>query len=371
MCRTRRKKQLSEPESRLTKGAMLDLNAIYNFVTVADCGGIGAAARATGLSKATLSRRLSALEEKLGMELFDRKSSAFRLTAAGQAFRDRCDGLIGEAARIEDFLRSNAARAGVADTPERAEPVVDAALVQSDMTNGDDGSLRRQDFAQHHILQNIRNQSLKSGDKLPSERSLAAELNMSRQSVREAIRSLEMTGVLELQRGPQGGSFIREPGPDGIANSIRNMLTLGNLPLADLLQLRASIFAQAAELAALAHDRSHIEALEENLNQLRIANRMNEPKDTIALSTGFYRIAGHASGNRLLAILVDAIANVIEELLSSMKGWPFVAEGEVARQEALEAIRAGDSKAAEAIIRDHCTETNPVLLKARLSNTNE
>lgn len=347
---------------------MLDLNAIYNFVIVADHGGIAAAARATGTSKATLSRRMSALEEKLGKELFDRAAPGFRLTAAGHAFRDRCDGLIVAAREIEEFGRQCAWEPAGTDKSANSERIPNLEWQAGESVPVEDAAFRRQDLVQHHILQNIRDQNLKSGDKLPSERNLAAEFNISRQSVREAIRSLEMTGVLELQRGPQGGSFVREPGPDGIANSIRNMLILGNLPLADLLELRASIFGQAAELAALAPDRSHIEALEESLMQLKIANRLKEPSDTIALSTAFYRITGHASGNRLLAILVDAIANVIEELLSSMEGWPFVAEGETARQEALEAIRAGDSKSAEAIIRGHCTQTNPVLLKARLAN---
>lgn len=345
---------------------MLDLNGIYNFMVVADRGGISAAARATGISKSRISRRLAALEGELGIELFDRKASGFQLTPAGHSFHDHCNGLIEEAARIEEFSWQPGGKSAVAESSEQAARVPELAP-QQDQVTGTDSSLRRQDVVQHHILQNIWNQSLKPGDKLPAERKLAAELNISRQSVREAIRSLEMTGVLALQRGPQGGSFVRQPGPDGITYSIRNMLILGNLPLADLLQLRASIFGQAAELAAISPDRSHVDALEENLKQLKIANRNKQPKDTIALATAFYRIAGHASGNRLLAILVDAIANIIEELLSSMQDWPFVVEGEVARREALNAIRARDDKAAGAIIREHCTQTNPVLLKARLS----
>ncbi len=82
---------------------------------------------------------------------------------------------------------------------------------------------------------------------------------------------------------------------------------------------------------------------------------------TVRASTEFYRISARASGNRLLAVLVDAMADIIEEMLTQMQTWPFAREGEIARRDAVAAMRAGDGKAAEAIIRAHCEETNRVL----------
>ena len=48
------------------------------------------------------------------------------------------------------------------------------------------------------------------GDKLPAERELAKQLKVSRHTLREALRSLEVTGLVEFRRGATGGAFIRE-----------------------------------------------------------------------------------------------------------------------------------------------------------------
>src|SRR5262249_58204045 len=64
------------------------------------------------------------------------------------------------------------------------------------------------------ICERIREQlalgMLKPGDKLPPERDLAQQLGVSRNVLREALRSLEMAGVLRLLKGVKGGAFIQE-----------------------------------------------------------------------------------------------------------------------------------------------------------------
>lgn len=344
---------------------MLDINAIRYFSIVVDHGGVGVAARAMGLAKSTLSRNLHNLEEMLGEQLFIRESRGLRLTPFGRDFHTRCKALLDMAGQIEAMARKSnmvedAAAIEVAKQCGQKSALIDSSLVA-------DSASRRQDAVQVQILSWIREGQLMPGDKLPAERSLAAELGVARQAVREAIRSLEMSGVLRLERGSQGGSFVRELGPDGIAYAIRNMLVLGNLPMTDLIQLRASIFGQAAELAAIADDRSHVPLLEQNVAALARATRTEAQSETIRLSTEFYRIAAHASGNRLLAVIVDAIADIIEQLLSGLESWPYVEEGELARREALEAIRARDGQKAASIIRSHCQQTNSVLLQAEMS----
>src|SRR5215831_5131534 len=69
---------------------MEDLNDIYFFASVVEYGGFSAAARATGIEKSRLSRRITALETRLGVRLLQRTTRALELTEAGQRFFERC-----------------------------------------------------------------------------------------------------------------------------------------------------------------------------------------------------------------------------------------------------------------------------------------
>ena len=70
----------------------MDLNALNDFQLVAAHGGFGKASRASGRSKATLSRRIADLEEALGIRLIERGSRSMELTEAGQLLLARTQG---------------------------------------------------------------------------------------------------------------------------------------------------------------------------------------------------------------------------------------------------------------------------------------
>lgn len=76
---------------------MRDLNELQYFAWVAEHGGYAAASRATGVPKATLSRRVAALEARLNVQLLHRGSRLFRLTEHGQAYVQHCQAMLIEA----------------------------------------------------------------------------------------------------------------------------------------------------------------------------------------------------------------------------------------------------------------------------------
>ncbi len=81
---------------------------------------------------------------------------------------------------------------------------------------------------------------LKPGDKLPAERELAQQLGVSRNVLREALRSLEMAGVLRLQKGVKGGAFIQAGRhPPHERASMRDMLSLGTISVRELSEARS------------------------------------------------------------------------------------------------------------------------------------
>ncbi|SON56638.1 D-malate degradation protein R [Hartmannibacter diazotrophicus] len=82
----------------------MDLQALSDFDLVAAHGGFGRAARASGRSKATLSRRVAELEESLGVRLIERGSQTLRLTDEGRALHERTHGLLGEIAEAGEAV---------------------------------------------------------------------------------------------------------------------------------------------------------------------------------------------------------------------------------------------------------------------------
>lgn len=80
---------------------MQDLNDLYYFHAVATHSGFSAAARATGVPKATLSKRVSQLEDRLGVRLLERTTRRLRLTDVGQAFYEECEGVLAGAEAAE------------------------------------------------------------------------------------------------------------------------------------------------------------------------------------------------------------------------------------------------------------------------------
>lgn len=83
---------------------MQDLNDLYYFVQVVDHGGFAPAARALGLQKSRLSRRIGALEDRLGVRLLNRSSRRFSVTEVGQEFHRHCTAMLVEAEAAEQAI---------------------------------------------------------------------------------------------------------------------------------------------------------------------------------------------------------------------------------------------------------------------------
>lgn len=83
---------------------MQDLNDLYYFVQIVDHGGFAPAARAIGLQKSKLSRRLQALEDRLGVRLLNRSSRRFSVTEVGQEFYRHCVAMLIEAEAAEQAI---------------------------------------------------------------------------------------------------------------------------------------------------------------------------------------------------------------------------------------------------------------------------
>lgn len=86
---------------------MEDLNDLYYFTQVVDCGGFAAAGRALNLPKSKLSRRIALLEERLGVRLLHRSTRHFFVTEIGKAFYQHCRAMCVEAEAAKELIERN------------------------------------------------------------------------------------------------------------------------------------------------------------------------------------------------------------------------------------------------------------------------
>jgi GntR family transcriptional repressor for pyruvate dehydrogenase complex len=91
----------------------------------------------------------------------------------------------------------------------------------------------------------------KSGEKLPSERELTEEFQVSRGVIREAIRILEITGFVTLRQGPTGGAFVTDLSFDHVGNAFLDLFLTNKVSIPELANVRFYIEPEVARLAAL------------------------------------------------------------------------------------------------------------------------
>lgn len=91
----------------------------------------------------------------------------------------------------------------------------------------------------------------KSGEKLPSERELTEEFQVSRGVVREAIRALEITGFVVLRQGPTGGAFVTDLSFDRVGSAFLDLFLSNKVSIPELADVRYYVEPEVARLAAL------------------------------------------------------------------------------------------------------------------------
>jgi GntR family transcriptional regulator, transcriptional repressor for pyruvate dehydrogenase complex len=163
------------------------------------------------------------------------------------------------------------------------------------------------------------------GDRLPPERELKEIFQVSRPSVREALRVLESLGVISARRGTgaDSGSIVSAGGNNGIGNLLRLHASLLKIPLTDLLEVREAMEMYTFRAAAGTTTPEGIEQLS------GIVDRMPAARDSEAfleLDTEFHltiaRLSGNAVAPLIMTALRGAIAKQMQLAFDAIENWP-------------------------------------------------
>lgn len=190
------------------------------------------------------------------------------------------------------------------------------------------------------------------GDRLPSERDLAQQLGVSRAAVREALRSLEMSGVLTLGTGANGGAYIREGGPDGLSRSLHDLMFLSNVEFDRLVEVRTALLQLAVRAACERATRADILALDQNIEELEEIYQREGMIPAIVTLGRYYELLGVAAHNDILAFLIASLTSTVTTLLrqADLQINPAFMAG---RRLVIEKIREREPDAAERAMKDH------------------
>jgi GntR family transcriptional repressor for pyruvate dehydrogenase complex len=156
---------------------------------------------------------------------------------------------------------------------------------------------------------------LQVGDRLPNERELGTLFKVSRPTVREAIRSLEATGVVEVRRGVYGGIFITEPKADQVGKALEALLRFRGATIGELVEFRSTFEAETAYLAAQRATPLQVESLTKLAKAVKeVAILPEEPWEKfIELDIAFHEEVASASQNQIRVAIMMAIQGVFHE----------------------------------------------------------
>lgn len=169
------------------------------------------------------------------------------------------------------------------------------------------------------VSQNIVNQIRKAifdgifkpGDKLPSDKELMNTFGVSKGSLREAIRSLEVLGLLEVRKGALGGAFVTEVDTEKAKEGFSNFFVFRDLSIKNLFDVRLILESHIAEYAASIITSDDLQRLEQILQETRDALQNDLPMNYREKEVAFHLIIASATQNPLLIFLLDFVENLL------------------------------------------------------------
>jgi GntR family transcriptional regulator, transcriptional repressor for pyruvate dehydrogenase complex len=204
---------------------------------------------------------------------------------------------------------------------------------------------------------------LKSGDRLPPERDLAERFRVSRASVREALRSLESTGLIEIRLGE--GTFVREISVDSLIEPLALVILTQREAVGELFEARRLL---EPPIAGLAARRSTKEEIQEMERILEVQGKEVAAGGTgLAQDAAFHAAIASSTNNRAITRIVHAVIDLLtqsrEESLQ-IAGRPTRSHQDHLR--ILEAIRGRRSEVARRAMLDHVVAVETLVMGRQL-----
>jgi GntR family transcriptional regulator, transcriptional repressor for pyruvate dehydrogenase complex len=209
----------------------------------------------------------------------------------------------------------------------------------------------------------IFNGTFKPGQRLPSEGSLALLFRVGRQSIREALRILELSGFITIRAGVRGGPIIEDTVHNKIAGLFLDAFKSDKVSLADLVVSRKAIERDVLDLVFVNAKRGDLNRLRENVRQARA--KLEKGQLAIEENIEFHRLLALASGNHVFVIVMESILAVFFDFRSKLSvagGLDRSREITALHEEMIRAIGARKKRRAVALMELNVDKANEILI---------
>lgn len=164
------------------------------------------------------------------------------------------------------------------------------------------------------IRESIVNGRFKVNDRLPTEEELATQFNVSRPTIREALKRLAAQHLVRSRRGPTGGTFVCNPTIEDLSANLTTvstmMVSLGEFEIDGIIEARQELEILCATLAAKRRSPQHIETLEREIEIQK--GRLLSDVEFCASDVRFHRVLVEASENSVLRFLMYAVIEALQ-----------------------------------------------------------
>jgi GntR family transcriptional repressor for pyruvate dehydrogenase complex len=165
------------------------------------------------------------------------------------------------------------------------------------------------DVLANELRERILTGEFAEGTGLPAERDLVTQTRMSRTTVREALRILEVQGLIRIKAGRTGGAFVQQPGEEAMASTVNLLIRGRQIRLAALLETREAIEPFCAQLAATNRTDEELAILEQA--NIAIADDSGDLAQFLEANVEWHVAVARASHNELLSGLMTTLSRAI------------------------------------------------------------
>jgi len=204
---------------------------------------------------------------------------------------------------------------------------------------------RASDDVARQIREHIISGQLRPGDRLPAERDLAAQFQVARSTLREALRALELNGLIVLKKGGSGGAFVAHGDVSAVRNGLIDLYHLGAISPQHLTEARIGISEIVVRAACQRLTEDELAQLAANVALAAQAHANGDFHGRTAQHQRFHLLLAQATRNPVLIANMEALVEILRLFVASI-GPVDVINVLPSRQRLLKHLKARDADAA-------------------------